>query len=637
MSVRSETRGHRAGWKRLDVFPLLPITLLWVGLDLFMRPSLSMHTMQWAWWLGSIAFSLIMWEALFRLSWSLRARARLQKVLVCVASLAASALAVTFVGFHRVFFSWPTAYAGTHVLRHPREAWGYVVDAGSPLYAAAWIGLSLFIAGCWRAGLGREAASRRLLPPLMLGLLLVGGGIGFGAIHRHASAMITDAAGVKLWIDLGVNYAVGGERGRLMLAHRPSATDVYGGPPLGSEAPNVIVIVGESVAPQHMELYGYGLPTTPRLSELRNERREDWVQFARAIANGSATKVALPSMMTGLFPSREPLELHTYPLLWHYAHAAGYQTALISSQSYAWNNLEGFFVDAALDHVFTLERSDAEIVNSEGMDDRVMMDNALLTIERFAAAGPFFVALQFNCTHYPGYSPPASRMWSEHDGDRIARYDNSILYMDHLVGRLFDHLEESGLDENTIVLFASDHGEDVDGVRAIHRTDSYYQSAIHTPLVFVIPEKQRRRLGPGFEQLRNNAGTRVALSDLVPTVVDLMGIRDEARVSAWLGKLDGASLLTPVEPDRLLVAVNTDEHVRWSRTGYAVIAGKRKYIYYSWAGAMLFDLAADPREEVNLLAHGEALSSRHKKFLRRVQELVARTPSLRDIGPAPAH
>ena len=107
----------------------------------------------------------------------------------------------------------------------------------------------------------------------------------------------------------------------------------------------------------------------------------------RAVSNATATKVALPAMLTGLFPSRPPVEQHTFPLLWHYAHAAGYQTALISAQSYAWNNLEGFFVDDALDHVFTLERSDAEIVNSEGMDDRRMMAETLATIDRFAVHG----------------------------------------------------------------------------------------------------------------------------------------------------------------------------------------------------------------------------------------------------------
>ena len=258
---------------------------------------------------------------------------------------------------------------------------------------------------------------------------------------------------------------------------------------MDANAPNLIVVIGESVALSRMGLYGYERQTTPRLAALREARPADWVQMERAVSNATATKVALPAMLTGLFPSRPPVEQHTFPLLWHYAHAAGYQTALISAQSYAWNNLEGFFVDDALDHVFTLERSDAEIVNSEGMDDRRMMAETLATIDRFAARGPFVVALQFNCTHYPGYSPPDWQPWPD------ASYDNAVAYMDHLLGRLFDHLAAAGLAANTIVLFVADHGEDLDGVHKLHRTDSYYQTAIAVPFFAVVPERHRQRLG----------------------------------------------------------------------------------------------------------------------------------------------
>ena len=304
--------------------------------------------------------------------------------------------------------------------------------------------------------------------------------------------MVPDAAAVKLAVDLAVHSFIGGVHGRLLQASRPAAAAIYSGAPVDANAPNLIVVLGESVALSRMNLYGYERQTTPRLAALRKARSADWVQMERAVSNATATKVALPAMLTGLFPSRPPVEQHTFPLLWHYAHAAGYQTALISAQSYAWNNLEGFFVDDALDHVFTLERSDAEIVNSEGMDDRRMMAETLATIDRFAARGPFVVALQFNCTHYPGYSPPDWQPWPD------ASYDNAVAYMDHLLGRLFDHLAAEGLAENTIVLFVADHGEDLDSVHKLHRTDSYYQTAIAVPFLSWCPSGSGRGWGPAL-------------------------------------------------------------------------------------------------------------------------------------------
>ena len=481
----------------------------------------------------------------------------------------------------------------------------------------------VFVVGWWRYKL---RPGRQLVHGRALAVLCLAGVVAFGAVHRHASIMVPDAAAAKLAIDLAVHSLVGGVHGRLLQASRPASAAIYSGAPVDASAPNLLVVLGESVALSRMDLYGYERQTTPRLAALRKARSADWVQMEKAVSNATATKVALPAMLTGLFPSRPPVEQHTFPLLWHYAHAAGYQTALISAQSYAWNNLEGFFVDDALDRVFTLERSDAEIVNSEGMDDRRMMAETLATIDRFAARGPFVVALQFNCTHYPGYAPPDWQAWPD------ASYDNAVAYMDHLLGRLFDHLAAEGLAANTMVLFVADHGEDLDGVHKLHRTDSYYQTAIAVPFFAIVPERHRQRLGAGWEQLRQNAQMRVALTDLVPTALDLLGLSADSTVAAWQERLDGRSLLRPLEPERLIVVVNTDEHVQWSRKGYAVVADDWKYINYSWRGSMLFDLATDGLEQRDLLAGDEsALSRGGQRHLRRVRALVAETPVLADI------
>ena len=622
---------------RKQMLPLFPITLLGVAVDLWLRPTLDLRLMQWVWWGLSVAFSLVLWQGLFVIS--CRLRPRWQAAFVLVVGVVAAALAMACLGFHEIFFCWPTAYALVHSAGHPREAWGYIRNEADWGDAVVWVVVVVFVVRWWRYKLRSERqpdsgklrlrqaqSSRRVAHGRILAALCLAGLVAFGAVHRHASIMVPDAAAAKLAVDLAVHSLVGGVHGRLLQASRPAAAAIYSGAPVDANAPNLILVIGESVALSRMGLYGYERQTTPRLTALREARSADWVQMERAVSNATATKVALPAMLTGLFPSRPPVEQHTFPLLWHYAHAAGYQTALISAQSYAWNNLEGFFVDDALDHVFTLERSDAEIVNSEGMDDRRMMAETLATIDRFAVDGPFVVALQFNCTHYPGYSPPDWQSWPD------ASYDNAVAYMDHLLGRLFDHLAAEGLAANTIVLFVADHGEDLDGVHKLHRTDSYYQTAIAVPFFAVVPERQRQRLGAGFDQLRQNAPVRVALTDLVPTALDLLGLSADSLVGAWQERLDGRSLLRPLDPERLIVVVNTDEHVQWSRKGYAIVADDWKYINYSWRGSMLFDLATDALEQRDLLAGDEsALDRAGQRHLRRVRALVAQTPVLADI------
>ena len=610
---------------RKQMLPLLPITLLGVAVDLWLRPTLDLRLTQWAWWGLSVAFSLVMWQGFFVLS--SRLRPRWQAVFVIVVGVVVAVLAMVWLDFHGIFYCWPTAYALVHSAGHPREVWGYILNEADWGDAVVWVVVVVFVVGWWRYKL--TAHGRVFWPQYwgrVLASLCLAGAVAFGAVHRHASIMVPDAAAAKLAIDFAVHSLVGGVHGRLLQASRPAAAAIYSGASVDASAPNLIVVIGESVALSRMDIYGYERQTTPRLAALRKARPADWVQMEKAVSNATATKVALPAMLTGLFPSRTPVEQHTFPLLWHYAQAAGYQTALISAQSYAWNNLEGFFVDDALDHVFTLERSDAEIVNSEGMDDRRMMAETLATIDRFAARGPFVVALQFNCTHYPGYAPPDWQAWPD------ASYDNAVAYMDHLLGRLFDHLTAEGLATNTMVLFVADHGEDLDSVHKLHRTDSYYQTAIAVPFFAVVPERQRQRLGAGWEQWRQNAQMRVALTDLVPTALDLLGLSADSTVGAWQERLDGRSLLRPLDPERLIVVVNTDEHVQWSRKGYAVVADDWKYINYSWRGSMLFDLATDALEQRDLLTGDEsALSRAGQRHLRRVRALVAQTPALADI------
>ena len=75
--------------------------------------------------------------------------------------------------------------------------------------------------------------------------------------------MVPDAAAAKLAVDLAVHSLVGGVHGRLLQASRPAAADMYSGAPVDANAPNLIVVIGESVALSRMGLYGYERQTTP--------------------------------------------------------------------------------------------------------------------------------------------------------------------------------------------------------------------------------------------------------------------------------------------------------------------------------------------------------------------------------------
>ena len=111
---------------RKQTLPLLPITLLGVAVDLWLRPTLDLRLTQWASWGLSVVFSLVLWQGLFALS--SRLHPRWQAAFVIVVGLVASVLALVWIGFHEIFYCWPTAYALVHSAGHPREAWGYIYN-----------------------------------------------------------------------------------------------------------------------------------------------------------------------------------------------------------------------------------------------------------------------------------------------------------------------------------------------------------------------------------------------------------------------------------------------------------------------------------------------------------------------------
>jgi arylsulfatase A-like enzyme len=75
---------------------------------------------------------------------------------------------------------------------------------------------------------------------------------------------------------------------------------------------------------------------------------------------------------------------------------------------------------------------------------------------------------------------------------RRKEYDEFILYVDREIGRLLDHLNESGLLENTWVVFTSDHGEMFERGILGHITPLLYQSVVRIPLMIFEPGRATR-------------------------------------------------------------------------------------------------------------------------------------------------
>ncbi len=163
-------------------------------------------------------------------------------------------------------------------------------------------------------------------------------------------------------------------------------------------------------------------------------------------------------------------------------------------------------------------------------------------------------------------------------------YFARVTLIDTHVGRILDTLEETGLLENMLVIFMSDHGEMLGDRRHFSKTVPYEGSA-HIPLIMAGPGV------PGGVQ----ATTAINTWDIAATVLDAAGIEvPEAH------PLIGKSLLSLdwEDSDRIVITHLYENERRW----IAAEMGDWKFIHFRRGGREeLYSLDDDPWEQQNLI------------------------------------
>ncbi|KAJ6014847.1 Choline-sulfatase [Penicillium herquei] len=183
------------------------------------------------------------------------------------------------------------------------------------------------------------------------------------------------------------------------------------------------------------------------------------------------------------------------------------------------------------------------------------------------------------------------------DRIRAARraYYAACTYVDTNIGKLLKVLENTGLDENTIICFTGDHG-DMLGERGLWYKMTWFENSARVPMLFYAPKKFDAKRIP----------QNVSTMDLLPTFADLVG----APLIKEL-PLDGVSLLpylTGGEGPRTDTVYGEYMGEGTQSPLIMIRRGRWKFIYSTIDPPMLFDLVADP-EEKNNLATGLPLPS----------------------------
>jgi choline-sulfatase len=172
----------------------------------------------------------------------------------------------------------------------------------------------------------------------------------------------------------------------------------------------------------------------------------------------------------------------------------------------------------------------------------------------------------------------------------LAAYYGMVSFLDDNIGKVLKALDASGLREDTLVVYTSDHGDNL-GTRTFWGKSNMYEEAVGVPLILQ---------GHGVPRGRR-VGTPVSLVDGYPTILEAVGVpRTEAERS-----LPGRSLLRLAQGEDPGRTAFSEYHAFASITGiFMVRFGRWKYVQYQDYRPQLYDLDADPGETRDLAREG---------------------------------
>ncbi len=445
--------------------------------------------------------------------------------------------------------------------------------------------------------------------------------------------------------------------GQYVLARRAERLAIASTVPAAPDAPNVLLLVLDTVRDWDISADGYDRPTTPELAKFAR----GGVRFSHAWAASSWTLPSHESMFTGYFPHqlsgglRTPLD-GARPTLAEALRQRGYLTAGFVANLHFCSH--EFGLDRGFIHYEDYVASPGELIlNSSlgryfatrpkvrhllgfydilGRKDAASLKQSLLGWIKDNPSRPFFAFVNFYDAHEP-YLPPADfearfasptprKLYNTDESIRGARmlykqeftpaeirrereaYDASIAFTDAQIHLLLDSLRAQGRLDNTLVIITADHGEQFGDRGLFAHGNSLYAPLMAVPLAMVLPG----RLPAGVV-----VNDRVSLRDLPSTVLDITG---RGQTAGFPGQ-SLARYWTPApdagDPLFFEVVTQKNEVLR------SMVVGDSQYIRHAGGKEELRILRR--YQETPDLAADTAYATLIKALRTRVDSVLART------------
>jgi choline-sulfatase len=387
---------------------------------------------------------------------------------------------------------------------------------------------------------------------------------------------------------------------------------------------NVLFILVDTLRADRLSAYGYSRETSPRIDALA----ADGALFAQQLSQSSWTKCSMASLWTGLYPSRtgvtrspqgvSPNALMPAEIL----RDSGFRTFALWRNGWIAPKF-GFHQGFEAYHTPRVHRIAPSIrrkkptVGIAGTDQDTV--RSAVEFLRTHSDQRWFLYMHLMDVHQYVYDEDTALFGTSYSDI----YDNSIRWVDRILGSLIDELDSRGLRQKTLIVLAADHGEAFgEHGREGHARDVYGEVTT-TPLIMSFPFRLSEPVV--VETPTENV-------DLWPTLLDMLHLPEllepdgRSRLPELLAAAHGEGALPEQGPRFAHIDANWGQAKKPELPMVSVSEGDYRLLIGASAGGhgRLFDRSSDMLEQRDLSAEQPEVLARMKELAR---EYLARPPA----------
>lgn len=301
----------------------------------------------------------------------------------------------------------------------------------------------------------------------------------------------------------------------------------YSKVPKEEQIQNIVLIIGESVQRNLMQIYGYYLPNTPNLSKLHKEKSENVLIFNDVIASQATTYESLSQVLS--FANQDDISRPWYEYLniIDAMKLGGYKSINISNQerfSIFSKASTTIFNRCDETHWTSLSSSFGESKPDEKILpilDKVKQNNnqaLFLSIHLMGNHATYYTRYPQNFAHF------SSKDVKSTNGKKIiAEYSNALLYTDFVLDEIIKRFEN----EDSIIIYISDHGDDVYDFSStelnLHSDSKINRFMLEIPFIVIVSDEFKAKHPEIYAKIKSATNKPFMIDDLSHAIIDIAG------------------------------------------------------------------------------------------------------------------